>query len=978
MATPHFFDFMEQSGITSSKLLSYETLNISHLQELPGIPNGLVIELLLYKDRNSFCSFKTLQAWIRDIYGKRWPTTEAPSPTAIAKSIERLKAKLTKLRKQHNSIEKQERISSFLQEEYSLPRLGIHNGKLHQFSPTKKVEPKNVDLTQKMYSITRNANKRIKRRDAIIEKQKQTIMMYESKLKRTESQLSKLRKKLNAVNHRATYWKEKVGDIKDKNSTCKKELHQEIKLLKEKALSVDIEMDELKELLTSEIKTFEGGKYTDDIRACIYELLSLNVGVRNVASIIQCVLTNLAHKPVGRLPSYGLTCQMLIESLTVAQAQLGEELAGSSGCNTLQTDGTTKFNDHYSTYDVRTSDKNTYTLGLRHVFSSSANDTLVTFKEILEDLDSVQYALGKDAVSAKIITKIKNTMSDRHAAEKLFNELLHDYRAEILPTVTESWDQMTESEKEQLLRMNNFFCGLHFLIALAESAEETLKLWESQSGKEISGSSGTQRLIRTSCKAFHHRGSEQCGCSAAFRMYLRKQEIYKVPLADFVGNRFNIIFYDAAGVYYLHQHMIKYIQNVHGRHANRLLQSVATDLNEPMYISGCRALGLIDKIVTGPLWRKSVESSVSILEMSNVYSEMKIKFEEWSTDSYSLIEGIAHLRSDMVIHNDEVFQALILSNDAMDIMTQEILQLIFKSFTITTQRMLFDHLPGGQYDSSTEVDPQEVASVPTSNISPERDFAALDRLMREKPNACLVALESMILYAYNRTSSWLEQKTIEQKQKLLQAARTMVPTVRAKFKMRRDELEARRIVALAKKQADIQKQHLKLVHEKESLTKEIEKVGLWTTKSDIETGVRVMLKKTAKIKSLKLQLKFREKVLCQIDSSNKSLFKFSCHKQQYSVEKLKENLLLLLSAHAEEKDNLEDVMLHPESLVGQRIKHQFEVDGELVWYNGKVMDLDLDTKIFSVAYDDDDCVYNFALLEDIANGDLIIDDDNHL
>ena len=53
------------------------------------------------------------------------------------------------------------------------------------------------------------------------------------------------------------------------------------------------------------------------------------------------------------------------------------------------------------------------------------------------------------------------------------------------------------------------------------------------------------------------------------------------------------------------------------------------------------------------------------------------------------------------------------------------------------------------------------------------------------------------------------------------------------------------------------------------------------------------------------------------------------------------------------------------------------MDGELVWYNGKVMDLDLDTKIFSVAYDDD-CVYNFALLEDIANGDLIIDDDNHL
>ena len=32
----------------------------------------------------------------------------------------------------------------------------------------------------------------------------------------------------------------------------------------------------------------------------------------------------IAHKNVDRLPSHGLTCQMILESLTVAQAQLGE------------------------------------------------------------------------------------------------------------------------------------------------------------------------------------------------------------------------------------------------------------------------------------------------------------------------------------------------------------------------------------------------------------------------------------------------------------------------------------------------------------------------------------------------------------------------------------------------------------------------------------------------------------------------------
>ena len=52
---------------------------------------------------------------------------------------------------------------------------------------------------------------------------------------------------------------------------------------------------------------------------------------------------------------------------------------------------------------------------------------------------------------------------------------------------------------------------------------------------------------------------------------------------------------------------------------------------------------------------------------------------------------------------------------------------------------------------------EEVASVPTTNLAPERDFAILDRLVREKPNAS-VALESMILYSHNKTSSW---QTIE-------------------------------------------------------------------------------------------------------------------------------------------------------------------------------------------------------------------------
>lgn len=362
------------------------------------------------------------------------------------------------------------------------------------------------------------------------------------------------------------------------------------------------------------------------------------------------------HKSVERLPSHGLTCQMILESLMIAQAQLGEKLSETDGCCTLQTDGTTKFGEHFATYDVKNpEDGFTYHLGLRHVFSGSAQDTLVTLKEILDDIDNVQLTIGRSTKSAEIVSRIKNTMSDRHSAEKLFNEILSDFRAEILPTVTDNWESITEVEREQLTRMNNFFCGLHFVVGLADAAEEVLKLWEVQSSSRVVGSSsGTQNLVRTTCKALHHRGSQKCGSSALFRTFLRKEGIHKIPLAQFVGNRFNILFFDAAGVYYLRDLISKFIETVHGGNANRLLQCVLADIRNPMYIAGCRALGLVDKMVTGPLWRKMQESTCSILGMGNTYCRMKEKFDAWSENSEELIEGSAVIEQSMIVHVDEI------------------------------------------------------------------------------------------------------------------------------------------------------------------------------------------------------------------------------------------------------------------------------------------------------------------------------------
>ena len=375
------------------------------------------------------------------------------------------------------------------------------------------------------------------------------------------------------------------------------------------------------------------------------------------------------------------------------------------------------------------------------------------------------------------------------------------------------------------------------------------------------------------------------------------------------------------------------------------------------------------------------ESSCSILEMGNTYCKMKEKFKLWGENSEAVTEGSAILEQGMILHVDEVWDALIKSSE-VDVMAEEVLQLLFRAFSVTSQRLLFDHLPGGQYHSV--VDPvivQETVGVPTTNVFPERDFAILDRMLREKPNASIIALESMILYSHNKSSVWLYQQSSEAQEKLFQTARSLAPTIREKFKARRHQLEARHEVALLKKQDELAQKQLKKIHDKEKLTKEIESIGLWLNREEVDVGLDSMSRKTEKIKALKLQINFRHKVLDQSHADN-SIFKFSCNRKQHSIDQLKQNLYKLLPQDVDEnthepcnpsslKPSLNELIQCPQLLIGQRIRHRFLVNGNLVWYKGTVISMKSTTE-FEVSYDDEDDSSIFPLLEDIKSGDIMI------
>lgn len=74
------------------------------------------------------------------------------------------------------------------------------------------------------------------------------------------------------------------------------------------------------------------------------------------------------------------------------------------------------------------------------------------------------------------------------------------------------------------------------------------------------------------------------GCSFPFSEYLKTQGIRRVPLSSFKGNHFNIVFHNAAGVYFLSECVKVFLESTYST-GNKLLQAVLADVKVTEYVA---------------------------------------------------------------------------------------------------------------------------------------------------------------------------------------------------------------------------------------------------------------------------------------------------------------------------------------------------------------------------------------------------------
>ena len=365
------YPFCKEAGIASEMLF-----NCKPFPPLPSLKKGLVLELNQIRKDNKM-TWPIYKSWLDKILNC---DSELYTVNALRKSTLALESQKVKL--------SQKTFDALLEDKYILPgrqprsNIEVPQSLEQQVSHTLATEV--VGLQQK---ISANEHQ-LALKDKEIDRVKSNSHNIKRKLKRKEEKISTLLSTIHSLKHemkvptkmkhnksqasQLRYYKAKCSYLTSKIKTlecsecseCNK-LDDIVKTLseeKKELLEYNAQLrDQIKEA-KKERNFFSEGKYSDDLRICIMELLTNNVGILKIEPVLRAVF-KLLNIECNKLPQHTTINEILIESRSLAHAQIAEVLTTHTN-NTLHSDGTTKFGRKYQSYQVST-EEGSLTLGLQ-------------------------------------------------------------------------------------------------------------------------------------------------------------------------------------------------------------------------------------------------------------------------------------------------------------------------------------------------------------------------------------------------------------------------------------------------------------------------------------------------------------------------------------------------------------------------------------------------------------------------------------
>ena len=705
--------------------------------------------------------------------------------------------------------------------------------------------------------------------------------------------------------------------------------------------------------------------------------------------------------------------------------------------NSIHGDGTTKFHKKYQNFQVTLGDGTQRTFACQPMGSSDTDAVMECFNRRIKELaDGLQFVIGEDAdkANAELYASIKSTMTDQGPTMPQFSEKLMSIRETLLPVAYDKWDQLPEDIQKATRDFATFFCKMHPLINFATECDKVLKAFEdvATSGKNVhtflTAEAGVTRLVRTSSKAFHHRGCDKSGVEEFFTPYLQTEFKVKNHLVHYVGNRANILFEGSAAAYFHLSHMKSFLQLLPD--PNHLLKAVQEDLSEPIFAAELRAFGIIHKLITDPFWYL-IRSSPNVLSLNPALHRLQQALQRFSDDAKPLLQGeVIFDEVEAPVKRDAVYDSLFSEEHhdaAQDNMCLQALELLCSAMLLILERQCESQLPRGIYcdlgDSA-----KNWSNVPATNMV--GDFAVLDLLVRQKPASRTISLEALIMWAHNKTSSWLDDLDPSIKAKYMAEARLRSGSLTKKYHDRMATIKKQKWETLQQRHEEKKQKERRQMGHALKLAKGVENApgGLSTTPAEVNENLSKVEEKL-QIDVLHQQLLFLKSHLkC---TGPREYFTKSHMQKKYSTSEMKSHLIDIINsndiptlaaqldnqeaaphpvqyvseaerkeAHAQQKatlvkkikagrkkraiqtskKHLDEYLESPHLLVGKKVSHRCKEEGEAAsdadWYMADVGEIVKSNTnpiktLFATTYEGNS-TYDMPLLVDLKNNDLII------
>ena len=529
-------------------------------------------------------------------------------------------------------------------------------------------------------------------------------------------------------------------------------------------------------------------------------------------------------------------------------------------------------------------------------------------------------------------------MSDKAAVNDCFFRKFYEYRKGIIST--ESYEN---NEHNDLTKCH---CLMHFEINLKNQADQALIMYENNNTENSSQtSSKIFRNLYAVANALTVNASDKYSLTNIFHMLCKNQD-RGVKFLRLMGNR-EMCYFENSFCLYTHLknsqliELCDFIDEKSNTNNGEVKKKILEVAQCPRLFAGVRALAIFFIYIMCPLLYNRLSSN--LLEAIVKLMDMHDKLNIYSRNAHDLNVGLIDIpKVDATMNCEEIKKCLFDGiNPEVEKYTKEALELICaKSYTYSMSYNA-DYIELELSKLSTK-QLEILKTCPSDNALSERTFSHVDREVNEKPSASISHLETKVVFKENK----VHNKLIEEY------------STNPNF----DELQ--------KKIKNLSKQRTKILKDAyQSELSEFKKECLKKRKkSTMPVEKTSVISESSRKKNLD---KLKKKLLSDKEAELKE-------------KKARAQAKIATSAHTAEYAIPTDIR----SLVGKKCKHQWEEDGKIVWYYGKIIEIkeedktnNLKTK-YTIVYllpeglENNEEIYDtenpsvYCLLEDMKRGEL--------